>query len=186
MVDTILSMPITTHYINVMTFLTSGVKDVGCIELGPYWFIYSKNPHEGDRIRISLGTPRTLKDMHLAAYIAYGFKDNEYKYGIEEKWIIKRKPWTYIYGLFTHDLSQGIDNFDHVRSDNIFSNLVRKPGVPWKQALVDNQRIEFYKLYFSGLSNMLILQHRNYIPPVVVFYFLYPDFFHLKDDNCYY
>jgi Family of unknown function (DUF5686)/CarboxypepD_reg-like domain len=164
MVDTVLKMPITTHYINTMTFLISGVKDFGPIELGPYWYVYSSNPIEGSRVRFSFGTPRTLKDLHVAAYVAYGFTDQAYKYGLESRWVLKRKPWTYLRINLMHDLSQGIDNFDHVRSDNVFSNLVRKPGAVWKQALDDRQRVQFDKTFFSGVTNSLILSHRTFTP----------------------
>jgi hypothetical protein len=164
MVDTVLSMPITQHYIRLFTFLASGVKDFGPIELGPYWYVYSNNPVEGHRFRLSFGTPRNLKDLHLAAFVAFGTKDEAWKWGVEEKWVIARNPWMYLYSTFSHDLSQGIDNFDHVRTDNILSSIIRKPGIPWKQALIDNRRVELYKLFFNGYSNTLILQNRVFTP----------------------
>ncbi len=164
MVDTVLAMPLTQHYISLFTFLASGVKDFGPIELGPYWYVYSNNPVEGNRFRFSCATPRTLKDLHLAGFVAYGLRDKELKWGFEEKWIIARNPWMYLYSYFSHDVGQGIDNFDHVRTDNILSSIIRKPGIQWKQAFVDNRRVEFYKMFFNGISSAIILQNRVFTP----------------------
>ena len=164
MVDTVLSMPLTQHYIRLFTFIVSGVKDFGPIELGPYWFLYSNNPVEGHRFRISVGTPRSLNNLHVSGYVAYGLHDQVVKWGGDEKWVLSHAHWTYLYSTFSHDLSQGIDNFDHVPTDNLLSSLERKPNTQWKQAFLDNRRVEFYKLFFNGYSNTLILQNRVFTP----------------------
>lgn len=164
MVDTINSMPITTVYKNTITFLASGVKDVGWLQLGPYYYLYSTNPVEGNRFRISLGTSRKLKDAHFTGFVAYGTKDKQFKYGATGLWILNRAPRMYLYGYYAHDINQTTNYYDQVGSDNIFSTLFRKSGVPWKLAFSDDQRLEFYKEYFSGFSHKLILQHRDFTP----------------------
>ena len=164
MVDTINSMPITTFYKNLITFLVSGVKDIGPLQLGPYFYIYSHNPVEGDRFRISLGTPRSIKDAHITGFLAYGDKDKRFKYGFTGLWILQRHPRMYVYGYYVHDIDQTTNYYDQLGSDNIFSALFRKPGVPWKLAFSDDQRFEFYKEYYSGFSHKLILQHRQFTP----------------------
>jgi len=164
-VDTILSMPITRHYINLISFLTSGVKDFGPIELGPYWFIYSGNPHEGDRVRLSFGTPRTLKNLHLAAYVAYGFRDKSFKGGFEENWVINRKPWTTLNSQIRYDLAQGMDNFNReVRTDNVYSYLLRKGDIVWKQAFLNSQKIEYFHQSYSGFGITLMMQNEIFKP----------------------
>lgn len=164
MVDTINSMPITTVYKNTITFLASGVKDFGPIQLGPYFYIYSHNPVEGNRFRLSIGTPRKLKDAHVTAFLAYGDNDNRFKYGGTGLWLLSRHPRMYLYGYYVHDIDQATNYYDQLGSDNIFSSLFRKAGVPWKLAFSDDQRFEFYKEYFSGFSHKLILQHRQFTP----------------------
>lgn len=164
MVDTINSMPITTVYKNTITFLASGVKDIGWIQLGPYYYLYSNNPVEGNRFRISLGTPRSLKDAHFTGFVAYGTKDERFKYGATGLWILNRSPRMFLYGYYAHDINQRTNYYDQVGSDNIFSTLFRKAGVPWKLAFSDDQRLEWYKEYFSGFSHKLIVQHRNFTP----------------------
>ena len=163
-VDTINSMPITTFYKHLMIFLISGVKDIGPLQLGPYFYIYSHNPVEGDRFRISLGTPRSIKDAHITGFVAYGDKDKRFKYGFTGIWLLQRHPRMYLYGYYVHDIDQTTNYYDQLGSDNIFSSLFRKPGVPWKLAFSDDERLEFYKEYFSGFSHKLILQHRQFTP----------------------
>jgi hypothetical protein len=164
MVDTINNMPLTRYYKNAVTFLVSGVKDVGPIQLGPYFTAYSRNPVEGHRFRLSVGTPRTLKDAHITAYLAYGTKDEQFKYGGTALWILQRQPRMYVYGFLSHDLQQRLNNYDKTGTDNIFSSLVRKPGIPWKLAFADDRRVEWYKEYFNGFSHKLMLTHRDYRP----------------------
>lgn len=164
MVDTINKMPITTFYKNTITFLASGVKDIGPLQLGPYYYLYSRNPIEGNRFRLSLGTPRSIKDAHITGFLAYGDLDKRFKYGFTGLWLLMRHPRMYVYGYYVHDIDQTTNYYDQLGSDNIFSALFRKPGIPWKLAFSDEQRFEFFKEYFSGFSNKLILQHRDYTP----------------------
>lgn len=164
MVDTINKMRITTVYKNFITFAVSGVKDVGPIQLGPYYYIYSTNSVEGNRFRVSLGTPRKLRNFHFTGYLAYGTKDQEFKHSMSGLWMINRHPWTTLYAYYAHDVSQTNNYYDQLGSDNIFSALFRKPGIPWKLAFADDQRMEWFKQYFMGFSHKLILEHRDYTP----------------------
>ncbi|MCD6011289.1 MAG: carboxypeptidase-like regulatory protein [Flavipsychrobacter sp.] len=164
MVDTINKMPITTYYKNLITFLASGVKDFGPIQLGPYYNLYSSNTIEGSRIRVSLGTARKFRNIHFDGYGAYGFKDDMFKYGFSGTWIMKRHPWTYLYGYYAHDVIHSTNYYDQLGSDNIFSTMFRKRSIPWKLAFADEQRVEFYKSYFSGFSHQLVLRHQDFMP----------------------
>jgi hypothetical protein len=164
MVDTINSMPVTTVYKNLITFLASGVRDVGPIQLGPYFYLYSSNTIEGNRYRISLGTPRKLKDEHFTGYLAYGDKDKEFKYGFTGLWLLDRKQRTYLYGTYTHDIDHTTNYYDQLGSDNIFSALVRKPGIPYKLAFINEETFEFFREYYSGFSHKLTLTHKQFTP----------------------
>jgi hypothetical protein len=132
--------------------------------LGPYYYLYSSNPVEGNRFRVSLGTPRTLKDAHFTGYLAYGTKDGKFKYGGTGLWILHRTPRIYVYGMYAHDINQSNHYYDQKGNDNIFSTFFRKAGVPWKMAFSDDERFEFYKEFRGGFSNKLIMQHIKYTP----------------------
>jgi hypothetical protein len=164
MVDTINQMHITTVYKNTITFLASGVKDIGPLQLGPYFYLYSHNPIEGDRFRISLGTPRTIKDAHFTGFLAYGLKDERFKYGFTGLWLLSRSPRSYLYGYYVHDMDQPNSYYDQLGTDNIFSAMFRKPGVPWKLAFADLHRYEYYKEFFGGFSYKAFVQHKDFSP----------------------
>ncbi len=164
MVDTINNMPITTLYKNTITFLASGVKDFGWLELGPYYYVYSNNPVEGNRFRLSLGTARKLQDAHFTGYLAYGDHDNRFKYGFTGLWILNRNPRMTVYGYYSHDINQNTKYYDSKGNDNIFSALFRKAGVPWKMAFADEQRFQFFKEFHGGFSTKLNMQHRDFTP----------------------
>src|SRR5262249_11906607 len=119
MVDTINQMPITRVYKNAITFLATGVKDFGPIQLGPFFYIYSSNPVEGNRFRFSAGTPRSLKNEHFTGYLAYGTRDQRFKYGFTGLWLLDRSPRMYMYGSYVHDINSTINHSDQLANDNI-------------------------------------------------------------------
>jgi len=170
MVDTLQTIPIFKFYKNLVNVLVTGVKDVGYLEFGPYWYVYSTNPVEGNRFRLSMGSSnKAFKDMFYTGYLAYGTRDGRFKYQLTGLWLLDRKPRTYIYAAYTHDIDHSTNYYDQVgSSDNIFSVLFRKPGVPWKLAFTDESRVEFYKEYFSGFSNKLILHHKEFTPDTLL------------------
>jgi hypothetical protein len=164
MVDTINNMPITRVYKNAITFISTGVKDIGWLQLGPYYYLYSRNPVEGNRFRLTLGTSRRLKDQHFTGFVAYGTQDKEWKYGATGLWVMNRKPWTTLYAYYAHDVNQSTNYYDQVGSDNIFSAVFRKAGVPWKLAFANDARIQFFREYFNGFSFKLLAQKRVFTP----------------------
>lgn len=165
MIDTLESLPVFTRYKNMIKFIASGVKEFGPIELGPYWNVYSTNPIEGTRWRFSMGTTTKFsKNLYLNGYLAYGTKDDAFKYRVTGLWLLSRHPRMYIYGTHTHDIDRSTSYYDQVGNDNIFSNLFRKNGVPWKLAFTDDSRLEFFKEYFNGFSHMISFIHKDFDP----------------------
>jgi hypothetical protein len=77
---------------------------------------------------------------------------------------MNRKPWTTLYAYYVHDINQSTNYYDQVGSDNIFSTVFRKAGVPWKLAFADDIRIQFYKEYFNNFSFKVIAQKRQFTP----------------------
>ncbi len=165
MIDTLEKLPLFTTYKNMIRFFASGVKDVGCFEIGPYWYVYSNNIVEGPRFRLSLGTnPRFLKDVYVNGYVAYGTRDERFKYKAAALWLLDRSPRMYLYGSYTHDIDRTTSYYDEVSTDNIFSVAVRKKNIPWKLAFVDEYRLEFFKEYYNGFSHQLSMIHKSFDP----------------------
>src|SRR5690606_28489135 len=104
MLDTLESLPSFNRYKNLVKFFATGVKEFGPVEFGPYWNVYSSNPVEGKRFRFSMGTtPKLSKDIYLNGYLAYGTKDEAFKYQIAGLRLLNRKPRMYLYGSYTKD-----------------------------------------------------------------------------------
>jgi hypothetical protein len=165
MIDTIQHLPVYDHYYNLFYFLSTGIRKVGPIEIGPLYNLYSQNTVEGSRWRFTLGTtPNLSKSLYLQAYVAYGVKDQRYKYYGSALWLLKRNPRIYLYGEWKHDLDNHVNNYDDAGSlDNIFGTLGRKK-VPWKLAFVDQQRFEFFRSYFNGFSYHFSAQRKKFSP----------------------
>lgn len=166
MVDTLTNMPVFVRTKNTIKFLATGIKEIGPIEIGPIWNLYSSNPVEGRRIRLSLGTtPKLFKDVYLNGYVAYGTQDKEWKYKASALWLLERHPRSYLYVSQTHDVDRSNNYYDEPsNTDNLFSGSFRKKYLPWKLAFLDETRVEYFKEYFSGFSHKLILQHREFDP----------------------
>lgn len=165
MIDTLESLPLFTRYKNMIKFVASGVKEWGPLEFGPYWYLYSSNPFEGSRFRFSMGTtPKLFKDVYLNGYVAYGTRDDSFKYGIRGLWLLDRKPRMFIYAAYTQDLDRSTSYNDAVSNDNIFANFVRKKDIPWKLAFVTERRLEFFKEYYSGFSHQITVLNKNFSP----------------------
>jgi Family of unknown function (DUF5686)/CarboxypepD_reg-like domain len=167
MVDTLNKMPLFISYKNTIKFIFTGIKEFGPIEIGPYWNMFSRNPIEGDRFRITVGTtPQLFKNLYLKTYLAYGTKDEEFKYSASAYWLIKRlpDPRVYLNLVYTHDIDRSSNYYEQGTADNIFNLAARKHNVPFKLAFCDEARLEFYKEYYSGFSHLLTLQHKEFKP----------------------
>ena len=165
MFDTVQNDPVYVRFKNLLVFLATGVKQIGPVELGPYWSVYSRNRIEGNRFRFSMGTtPKLFKNIYLNGYIAYGTRDERFKYNIGGFWLLDRKPRMYVFASRTHDIDRSITYYDNVGFDNLLSVSVRRKGIPRKFVFADESRFEFYKEYISGFSHLLSFIHRKYDP----------------------
>jgi hypothetical protein len=91
--------------------------------------------------------------------------DQRFKYMGSALWLLNRKPRTYIYAEYKHDLDYNVNQYDDAGSfDNVFSAIGRKPNVPWKLAFVDKQRIEFYKSTLNGFAIQLSAERKKFTP----------------------
>jgi hypothetical protein len=165
MIDTLNAMPIFNTTKNVITFLGKGTQEWGYFEFGPYWNIYNNNPVEGHRFRYSMGTTTKLfKDLYLNGYVAYGTKDERFKYKLAGLWLLNRHPRERIYASYTHDLDRSISYYSEAATDNFLSNMVRKRYLPYKVAFVKDFRLEHYKEYYNGFSHEVSVLHKQFDP----------------------
>lgn len=166
MIDTIQSLPVYKKYYNLFYLLGTGLITAGPIEIGSVYGFYSRNIIEGHRFKFAIGTtPKMSKNKYARGYIAYGTRDDRWKYYGSLLWIMRKNPRRYLFGEIKHDIDNTTGVYDDAKSfDNIFNSLGRKNNVPWKLAFVDKQRIEFYNSYRYGISLQWFAERRIFTP----------------------
>lgn len=164
MVDTIKTLPVFQTYVNLITLFFTGYKDIGKIELGPYYTFYSFNKIEGNRFRIGARTSDDFSTkLQLEGYVAYGLKDERYKYGGGIKFKINDKPRQFIGVNYKNDVQQLGQSDNAFQEDNLLSSLFRRNPA----SRLNN--IEIYKAWYEiewgpGLSNRITYQHSVFKP----------------------
>ncbi len=82
-VDSIQKNPAFRHRMNVVMLLTTGFLNLGKFEIGPSGTFYSFNPVEGPRVKFGgRSTEEFNNRIYLNSYLAYGFRDQQYKYNL--------------------------------------------------------------------------------------------------------
>lgn len=92
MLDTLVTVPKFKHIYNLISILGSGYIEFNNFDYGPIFSTFGTNDVEGVRIRTGIRTYFGENDLwRLQAYTAYGFKDNQFKYGLSGKWMLNPK-----------------------------------------------------------------------------------------------
>ena len=165
MIDTIQKMPQFKRYQAAVYFLTVGYKDIGNLEIGPWYNWISYNQLEGYRLRFDLGTnTKFSKQLYLHGYLAYGFNDNKYKYKLDGTYLFNKSPRAQLTLSYAKDIDYGQSYYDAISQDNIFALAVRKSGIPIKFLMVDEKRIDYYQQWKSSFGITLSGLHKSYDP----------------------
>ncbi|MGV8914896.1 MAG: DUF5686 family protein [Kaistella sp.] len=92
MVSELENVPKFQRIVKLVEILESGyINAWNAIDFGDIFSVYGNNEVEGDRIRIGARTYFSANDMwRVAAYTAYGFKDQKFKYGAEGRYMFNR------------------------------------------------------------------------------------------------
>ncbi len=119
-------------YEDLLEFALTGYLEWGKIDLGPYPYLYTFNDVEGSRVQLGARTNDKLsKHWELDGFVAYGERDNEWKYNAKLTYILTRAPWRTIsfsrgydlYQLGLKDVSPDDNPFFYASSR--FGNLIK-------------------------------------------------------------
>jgi hypothetical protein len=161
--DTLTNNPTYISYRNTLTFLSTGVKDIGNIRIGPWFYWFSGNNFEGTRLRFDLSTNTGFnKKLYLHTYLAYGFTDKRFKTQLDARYLFNKKPWTYLHLTYRDDFDNGQQFFDQLGTDNLFATWFRKPGIPFKFQRSEEKKITFFREANSGLSIGLMASSKDF------------------------
>jgi len=164
MVDTLKSLPQFKTVADIINLFVNGYRIIGPIELGPYYKTFSFNVVEGGRFRIGGRTSNDFsKRLMLDGYVAYGLKDERYKYGGGFLYIMKKNPRMAISMHAKHDLEQLGQSDNAFSQDNILGSLFRS-NASYKLTDVIEYTGYFEKEWLYGLSNKLIFTNRTLRP----------------------
>ena len=165
--DSAKQLPSVRNVLDWVDLFVNGYKRVGKLDLGPISTIYANNDFEGSRIRFGFRTtPLISRDWLTQAYVAYGTKDDRFKYGIRTSYIAERQHWTVFTGEFRHDVEQAalLDN-DFLYNNNLFSAASRwgrfRQGRP---VLRDLTALSVQRDLFHGFTQILTLRYQNINP----------------------
>jgi Family of unknown function (DUF5686) len=165
MADTLMKSESFKSYSEWINFIGSGYRNIGNYQIGPWFNWMSYNLHEGYRMRFDLGTNGNFsKRIYLAGYLAYGFADKAFKGKFETIYQFNKSPRHRIHALWKNDIDFGQTYFDDVSFDNIFTLAVRKEQVPIKLIRIDQQMLEYYREWKSGLSFATTITRKKFDP----------------------
>ncbi len=109
MLDTLKTVKKFKQLYNLGTILASGYIEFNKLPLdyGPIFSTFGFNEVEGTRIRTGGRTYFGRNDMwRMEGFLAYGLKDNKFKYGISGKWLLDKKNRLIISGGNRRDVEQ--------------------------------------------------------------------------------
>jgi hypothetical protein len=177
MIDTIKSLPVYKTWVDIFTIFVSGYKVVNNFEIGPYFNLVSYNRVEGMRTRFGGRTSSKFSRWYeLQGYVAYGFKDEKFKYSIGFKTFITKKPHRQLVGMtYKSDyeiLGQSQNGFSQ---DNIFASFFRSSPLT-NLTRVDQAFAWYEREWVQGLTSRVTLIGRTITPLILNSYRYYkPD-----------
>ena len=161
MVDSIKDVPLYKTVAEYLYMFYYGYRDLGKIELGPYYSLISSNKVEGSRVRV--GGRTTLKfdqNLRLNGYGAYGFKDHDFKYGGGLEYYFSKNPRTMLSLQGQHDYELLGKSANAFTRDNILTTVLSK-NPSSKLNMIDRITLTLDQDWKKGFSNQLSVTSSN-------------------------
>ena len=173
MVDSLKNQPLISTYVDVIEMIVDGHIPMGKIELGAYYYLLGYNPLEGVKTRVGFRTtPEFHKDFMIKAYGAYGFKDEQFKYGVFTDYVFDRTKWGKV-GAFVKKDVELIGLTDEDVGTNALFDALSMLGTN-RLNRSDIKRIWLEKELVKGYTQSVNLTHKSYLfEPIGNFNFAY-------------
>lgn len=172
-IDTLTNVKVIRNYVELINILFNGYKKIGKVDWGPYALLYGYNVLEGHRFRLGAKTNFSFsKNNIFSGYVAYGLKDELWKYKGQYERVLNRKHWTMTGFSYKNDVEQIGINDDYYGSSNLFS------AVSVFAASQLNRSKEFKSWinseFTKGWNAKVIVFHKEYqFEPIRQFNFAY-------------
>lgn len=161
MVDSVKQVRLYRTVIDILDMLVNYHYTIGPIELGPYHKTYSFNEIEGNRFRLSGRTSNYFsRKFMLSAFVAYGDKDDRFKYGSEVQYVFNKTLRRTVIAEYKRDIEQLGQSPYALNEDNILTSILRR-NPNYKLLLVDEFTGKYEHEWFKGFSNSLTFNHKS-------------------------
>jgi len=175
MIDTLKSIPVIKTYTTVFQTLSTGYLDIGKVDLGPYLYTYAYNEIEGHRLVLGMRTNAALsRKFYTKGYLAYGTKDETFKYSATVGTILSRKPWTELSFRSKMDYEQVGLNSEKL-DDNFIFYASTKYGRQIEPYRHRQQEIRFQTDLVRGLTQHVKFKYDRFEPLYEFYYLRDPD-----------
>lgn len=175
MIDTVKKIPAVKTYVEIVNILINGHKRIGNIDYGPYLYTYGWNNVEGHRVRLGFRTNQFFSRKWVySGYLAYGTRDNQWKYGMSLQHILSRRRWTVAGIEHRYDLEQLalIDN--SVSANNLFFAFTRLGDIDRSRPYYSRSlKVNFSREVRRGLTVNLQSNMWNFLPAQGYYDFAY-------------
>ena len=187
MIDSLNNDPFFKSIKNLGYFLGTGYYPVGKIELGNVFRLTSVNPVEKFRLALALRTSNAFsRVIEFGGHIAYGFKDEEFKYGATIRWNLSKKKRALLKLYYYNDVDQIGRSTRSASFGNSFSTIfrtadfdklmrVKKVGASlekdFKKDIIWFNSIELKELSSLGMANFVLNSNQlgDTIPTISTF-----------------
>ena len=164
MIDTLRNIPVVKTYTEIFKVIVNGYKTVGKFDFGPYLSAYANNNIEGNRLQAGFRTNIDFSDKWIiGGRVAYGFKDEKWKYNGFITHIPDRKRWTTLTASYTYDLDQvGLTREDLI-GNSVFLAATRF-GDLTRPYYYHQAKFTARRELFRGFTQEISMRHFDFEP----------------------
>ena len=161
MIDSVKNNPAFMRYEKLGNLVGTAHWMAGKFEIGPLYKFVSFNSIEGVRLRFGGRTNyKFSKKIKLEGHIAYGTKDQEFKYGMEFKYLLNKDPRRLVGIAYKYDMEQLGSDPNAFSQDNFFASFFRRSPAD-KLTMVHEYKAYYEHEWFNGLSNAVRFIRRD-------------------------
>ena len=171
MVDSIKSVPLYRDIYALFASTVTGYYDIGKFGYGPLGYLFSFNDIEGPRLYYGMRTSNEMsRKVRIGGYVAYGFKDKEFKGGVKMEYMFSTQPWRKLTFKAKRDLVQLGRSSEAFSESNIMSSVLAKGGGQ-RRSPVTVFSLVYDREWNPGFNNSLGVEARrvfsnSYVPMV--------------------
>lgn len=164
MVDSVKKVPAYKYYERSVVLIGTGYWVTGNFEIGPIYKFLSFNAIEGARFRFGGRTSNKFsKKVMPEGHLAYGTKDQKFKYGLGMLYMVGKNPRRSIGLYYKYDMEQLGQDPNAFSEDNFFASFFRRSPAN-KLTMVREYKTFYEHEWFTGFSNTIRFIRREVFP----------------------